>query len=216
VTILLAIDTSIGTSVTLSVGDVHGGTATFGAGSPATRGHTEAIGRLIAQVFDEAQRFGLGTTPADVTGVVVGIGPGPFTGLRVGIAAAQAFAVARGVPLLPVSGHEAVALSELPDHSDAPPLRVLQDAKRQELFVTEYAGIDAVGLPVLAAPPRLLARNDYHAEPRDVWPERIPSECLVHAAELRLRAGRAFAPPQALYLRHPDIYPPATPKRVST
>lgn len=202
---LLAIDTSIGTSVALEVGDV-----VAGAGSPDERGHTEVIGSLIARVFEET-----GASPRDVEGVVVGIGPGPFTGLRVGIAAAKAFATGLGVPLLPISGHEAVAYGEMPDNEDAGPVRVLQDARRRELFVTEYDGLDEFGLPRRIGEPHLLARADYVEEERDAWPAEIPASTLLWLARLRLRAGREFEADRALYLRSPDVYPAAAVKRVS-
>lgn len=202
---LLAIDTSIGTSVALEAGEL-----IAGASSPDERGHTEAIGGLIARLFAETR-----TSPRAVEAVVVGIGPGPFTGLRVGIAAAKAFAAGLGVPLLPISGHDAVAYGHLPDDDEAGPVRVLQDARRRELFVTEYAGLDELGLPQRAGEPYLLARADYVEEERDVWPSEIPAENLLRIARLRLRAGREFEPDRALYLRHPDVYPAAAVKRVS-
>lgn len=205
---LLAIDTSIGTSVALAAHD----RVVASAGSADERGHTEVIGSLIAQLFAET-----GTSPSDVEGVVVGIGPGPFTGLRVGIAAAKAFATGLGVPLLPISGHEAVAENALNDDIAKPDTgaRVLQDAKRRELFVTEYFGRDEAGLPKRVEGPYLLARADYVEEARDVWPEAIDASTLLWLAQVRLRSGRAFEPDQALYLRSPDVYPSAGPKRVS-
>ncbi|MFC7765896.1 tRNA (adenosine(37)-N6)-threonylcarbamoyltransferase complex dimerization subunit type 1 TsaB [Leucobacter soli] len=148
--------------------------------------------------------------------MVVGIGPGPFTGLRVGIAAAHAFAAGRGVPLLPLQGHEAVALAVLEAGAAAPGLRVVQDAKRRELFVTEYAGLDWAGIPVRTVDPHLAAREGFAARPGDVWPERIPAAGLVRLAARRLAAGRGFESDRALYLRTPDVFPPAVRKRVST
>lgn len=213
--VLLAIDTSIGTSVALQVGTGTGQTGTSESNtgehhSSDERGHTEVIGGLMARLFAEMK-----VSPRDIDGVVVGIGPGPFTGLRVGIAAAKAFATGLGVPLYPISGHEAVAYEEMPDTPDAPPVRVLQDARRRELFVTEYSGLDAQGLPLLASGPKLLARADYVEEARDVWPQHIPASTLLWLAELRLRAGVDFGLDQALYLRAPDVKPAGAIKRVS-
>lgn len=202
---LLAIDTALGTSVALGVD----GTV-YEVSSDEPRGHTEAIGSLIARVLELS-----GASSASVTGVVAGIGPGPFTGLRVGIAAAHAFAVGRAVPLLPLQGHEAVALAVL-EQGAAPAVRVVQDAKRRELFVTEYAGLDWAGIPVREAGPELAIRADYSAASHEVWPERIPAARLVQLAARRLAVARAFEPDRALYLRNPDVYPPAAPKRVST
>lgn len=203
--VLLAIDTSIGTSVALKAEDRTGEHS-----SSDERGHTEVIGGLMVRLFAEMK-----ISPSAVEGVVVGIGPGPFTGLRVGIAAAKAFATGLGVPLYPISGHEAVAYEAMPDTHDAPSVRVLQDARRRELFVTEYSGLDAQGLPLLTSGPTLLARADYVEEARDVWPQHIPASTLLWLAELRLRAGLDFEADQALYLRAPDVKPAGAIKRVS-
>lgn len=203
--VLLAIDTSLGTSVALGYAG-----RVFEASSDDARGHAEAIGSVIARVFELA-----GAASSTVTGVVAGIGPGPFTGLRVGIAAAHAFAVGRGVPLLPLQGHEAVALATLESGAASPELRVVQDAKRRELFVTEYAGLDWAGVPQRISDPRLETRADYVERPADIWPERIPAARLVQLAARKLAAGAAFEPDRALYLRAPDVKPAAAVKRVS-
>lgn len=203
--VLLAIDTSLGTSVALG----YAGTV-FEVSSDDARGHAEAIGSVIARVFE------LASVPSSaVTGVVAGIGPGPFTGLRVGIAAAHAFAVGRAVPLLPVQGHEAVALATLEAGAAAPQLRVVQDAKRRELFVTDFAGLDWAGLPQRLSDPRLETRAEYLETAADIWPERIPAARLVQLAARKLAAGVSFDEDRALYLRAPDVKPAAAVKRVS-
>ena len=202
---LLAIDTAIGTTVALGVdGVIHV------AQSDDPRGHAEAIGPLLETVFRDAE-----VDPARLTGVVAGMGPGPFTGLRVGIAAAQAFAVGRGLPLLPVLGHEAAALDALEQGATAG-VRVLQDARRRELFVTEFGGLDWAGIPETVAGPGIITRADHAEQPNDVWPERIPGAALVRLAARRLASGRAFAEDRAVYLRAPDVALPGAPKRVST
>lgn len=203
--VLLAIDTAIGSSVAVGTAT---GIVEVASGDP--RRHAEVIGDLIARAFSES-----GVTPAETTGVVVGIGPGPFTGLRVGIAAATAFATGRGIPLLPVQGHEAVALPVL-ERGTGSGVRVLQDAKRRELFVTEYTRLDGAGIPQRSADPDLMARDALIDDPRDVWPDAIPAGQLVRLAERRLASGAPFAPNRALYLRQPDVQQPSAPKRVST
>lgn len=203
--VLLAIDTAMGSSVAVGTP-----ARIVEVSSDDPRRHAEVIGDLIARAYAEA-----GATPAETTAVVVGIGPGPFTGLRVGIAAATAFATGRGIPLLPVQGHEGVALAVLEAGSVAQP-RVLQDAKRRELFVTAYAGLDDAGIPQRRHDPSLLSRASLIDEPGDIWPTGIPAGQLVRLAERRLVSGRAFAPNRPLYLRQPDVQQPSAPKRVST
>lgn len=203
--VLLAIDTAIGTSAALAAdGRVHE------LSSDDPRGHAEAIGGLLARLFAET-----GIAPERVAGVVAGVGPGPFTGLRVGIAAAHAFALGRGAPLLPLQGHEAVALEAL-ERGAAPRVRVVQDARRRELFVTEYEGLDGAGIPVRAAGPALATRAGFASAPDDLWPERIPAGALARLAARRLAAGRDFEPDRAVYLRAPDVAKVGAPKRVST
>ncbi|WP_166328072.1 tRNA (adenosine(37)-N6)-threonylcarbamoyltransferase complex dimerization subunit type 1 TsaB [Leucobacter coleopterorum] len=202
---ILAIDTALGTSVAFGAGG-----QVFEASSDDALGHAERIGSLISQVLNDA-----GVGPDAVSTVVAGIGPGPFTGLRVGIAAAHAFALGRGVPLLPLQGHEAVALEVL-EQGAAAGVRVVQDARRRELFVTEYSGLDWAGVPVRSGDPHLVPRAEYVGVPHEVWPERIPATRLVELAARRLAAGHGFEPNQALYLRAPDVKQPGAPKRVST
>lgn len=202
---ILAIDTAIGTSVALGVNG-----RMYEESSDDPLGHAERIGTMIERVLKDA-----GVGPEAVTAVVVGIGPGPFTGLRVGIAAAHAFALGRGVPLLPLQGHEAVALEAL-EQGAAAAVQVVQDARRRELFVTEYSGLDWAGVPVRSVDPHLVARAEYVPAAHEIWPSRIPAARLVQLAALRLAAGHGFEPDQALYLRAPDVKQPGAPKRVST
>lgn len=203
--VLLAIDTAIGTTVALGADG-----RIWTAASDDPRAHAEAIGGLLARVFADS-----GVAPERVTGVVAGIGPGPFTGLRVGIAAAHAFALGRGVPLLPLEGHEAVALDLLEQGATAG-VRVVQDARRRELFVTEYSGLNWAGIPEVQEGPYLVARADYVPVVGEVWPEQIPGAGLVRLAARRLAAGEPFAEDRAQYLRAPDVAQPGAPKRVST
>jgi len=207
---LLAIDTALGTSAAFGrAGRV------FEVSSDDPRGHSENVGRLIARALELA-----GAAPEDVTEVVVGVGPGPFTGLRVGIAAAHAFALGRGAPVLPLQGHEAVALAVL-EPAAAAQVCVVQDARRRELFVSEFSGLDWRGVPVRTADPHLLVRADHIATDADVWPSRIPAARLVQLAARRLATAgvrgsdRGFEPDAPLYLRAPDVLAPRAPKRVT-
>lgn len=206
---LLAIDTALGTSVALGVNGI-----IYEASSDDPMRHAEAIGGLLAQVLRRAGHDGALLDTATIDGVVVGVGPGPFTGLRVGIAAAHAFALGRELPLLPLQGHEAVALAMLEWGAAPGEVCVVQDARRKELFVTEFSALDWAGLPVLTSGPRLETRAAHEPRAGDVWPERIPAARLVQAAARRLATGRGFEEDRALYLRAPDVRAPSAPKRV--
>ena len=97
--------------------------------------------------------------PRDLSGVAGGMGPGPFTGLRVGIAAAHAFAVGIDRPFVPVVSHDAVAWSWYRAGNEGP-LQVLTDARRREFAVSAYDGLDADDLPVRVEGPSLHPRDD--------------------------------------------------------
>ncbi|WP_203582330.1 tRNA (adenosine(37)-N6)-threonylcarbamoyltransferase complex dimerization subunit type 1 TsaB [Microbacterium hibisci] len=222
---ILGIDTSLGSAVAVVEPD---GVIRSQVESADPRGHAEVIGTLIERALADAS-----VSASDITQVAAGMGPGPFTGLRVGIAAARTFALGRGVPVVPIVSHDAVAL-ELLLHSaltadwgfaagyegDAEEtFAVVTDARRREFAYTLYRGLDDDGLPLRATEPALTPRDDLDAvlaeagaARRDA--ERIPAAMLALAAARALAAGRHIGPADALYLRSPDVTLPHAPKRV--
>jgi tRNA threonylcarbamoyladenosine biosynthesis protein TsaB len=217
--VILGIDTSLGSTVAVVESD---GVVRSQVESPDPRGHAEVIGALIEQALREAS-----IRPADITHVAAGMGPGPFTGLRVGIAAARTFALGRGVPVVPVVSHDAVALELLlhdalaGDLEADDPFAVVTDARRREFASTVYRGLDDDGLPRRLAEPTLIPRDELDARldalgalRRDA--ERIPAGMLAVCAARALAAGRAIGPADALYLRSPDVTVPAGPKKVGS
>jgi tRNA threonylcarbamoyl adenosine modification protein YeaZ len=205
--VLLAIDTSAGTSV--AVVDRDRGILAQ-ADEADTRRHAEVIGALIERVLAEA-----GVSPTQLSGVVEGMGPGPFTGLRVGIAAARTFAFGVGKPVIPLISHDALALDV------GEPLLVVTDARRREVAWSTYAACDELGLPVrvagphLAFPAELETVIEGYEGFRRVDAAAIPAGPLGMLGERLFAAGRPFGPSEPLYLRPPDVTPPAGPKRVS-
>lgn len=195
---LLAIDTSTGTSV--AVVDRDGGILAE-TGTDDTMRHAEVVGRFIRDALD-----GAGVRPADLSGVAGGMGPGPFTGLRVGIAAAHAFAVGIRRPFVPVPSHDAVAWAWY-RAGNSGPLQVLTDARRREFAVSDYDGLDDDDLPIRLEGPSLSPRDDVP----DAWGSRLEAH-LVSAGAIGMLAELAFAArrlPLAddapLYLRAPDV-----------
>jgi tRNA threonylcarbamoyl adenosine modification protein YeaZ len=205
--VLLAIDTSAGTSVAVVDRD-RGILAELNEAD--TRRHAEVIGTLIQSALAQS-----GVPVTDLSGVAVGMGPGPFTGLRVGIAAARAFALGIGRPVVPVVSHDAVAFGQ----SD--PVLVVTDARRREVYWSAYGGTDDVGLPLREEGPGLTPPDDLAAAVTGFARYRRIDAAVVSAASIGLIAEllylhkRPFASSEALYLRSPDVTLSAGPKRVS-
>lgn len=209
---LLAIDTSAGTSVAVVDRD-RGVIAQRGVDD--TMRHAEVVGRLIEECLDEA-----GIAPHGLSGVVAGMGPGPFTGLRVGIAAARVFALGAGKPFLPLISHDAIAYGRFrAGHTGG--LLVVTDARRREVYWSAYSEADASGLPVriggpgVARPAVLLEPDWTHALLPRVDEASVSAGDLGLVAYLTLELGLPFAADEALYLRSPDVTMSAGPKRVS-
>jgi tRNA threonylcarbamoyladenosine biosynthesis protein TsaB len=194
---LLAIDSSIGTVVAV-VGLQ--GNCLAQAVVEDRRSHAEAIGPLIARALADAT-----ATPADITAVVMGVGPGPFTGLRVGMAAAHAFAIGRGVPVLPVLSHDAAAWD-----LDQETL-VVSDARRGELAVTRYLPQAERSFASREGDTYLVSRADFEQTSHTdavISLEAVDPCLLARAALWYQHHGVALLPPQAVYLRAPDVTMP--------
>lgn len=206
---LLAIDTSAGTSV--AVVDRDAGVLAQ-CDSPDTRGHAEIIGDFIDQALKQA-----GIAVTDLSGVVAGMGPGPFTGLRVGIAAARAFAFGAGKPVVPVVSHDAVAFG-FARRGAAEPVVVVTDARRSEFYWSVYDAPDAQGLPARIDGPSLSKAAGFEppAGYRPLHVSQVSAGDLGLLAEALHANGRPFPADEALYLRSPDVTLSAGPKRVTS
>ena len=116
-----------------------------------TRRHTEVLFGLIDEVL-LAARWKI----QDIGGIACDIGPGLFTGLRVGVAAAQGFGVAGGIGVVGVTSLEALASMSGHEGTRA----VMVDARRGEVFIQRFTGPAESPLaegPPIALAPRLLA-----------------------------------------------------------
>jgi tRNA threonylcarbamoyladenosine biosynthesis protein TsaB len=123
-------------------------------------GHGPLLLALAAEALEEA-----GGDWGDVTRLGVGVGPGTFTGLRIGVATARALAQGLDVPVVPIPTLRALALAARAEHP-AGPLAAVLDARRGEAFVAAY---DAAGRELLAPaawrPEQLAAIADLAAGP---------------------------------------------------
>ncbi|AMY24508.1 tRNA (adenosine(37)-N6)-threonylcarbamoyltransferase complex dimerization subunit type 1 TsaB [Rhodococcus fascians] len=169
------------------------------------RSHAEVLTPHILECLAEA-----GIVAADLAAVVVGVGPGPYTGLRVGMATAAAFGDALGLPVHGVCSLDAIAA----DVDESGSLLVVTDARRREIYWARYeAGVRVAG-PDVIAPAELehggvdaVAGSAPHAAlfglpVRDV---QAPSPAgLVRVAATDIGSGVPPGPLVPLYLRRPD------------
>lgn len=213
---LLAIDTSAGSSVAIVAADGDGERVLAQRSVEDSRRHAELVGDLIAGCLADAS-----VSAGGVEAVAVGMGPGPFTGLRVGIAAANTFAFALGVPVLRVASHDAIALEVLSDAPAGSPVLITTDARRRERYWSTYSGLNAAGVPVRAEGPAVASLDavDELVTAHEGYvrhdAERVSAAWLgVLAARIRVQGGE-FAGAEPIYLRSPDVTVPGAPKRVS-
>jgi tRNA threonylcarbamoyl adenosine modification protein YeaZ len=205
--VILAVDTSLGTAVALIDAD---GSRRAEAATTDPLGHAEVIGVLLAEVLAEAG-------PGDITHVVAGMGPGPFTGLRIGIAAARTFALGRGIPVVGVPSHLAAALTDL--ETQTGPFAIVTDARRREVAITVFDGTDADGIPHVVSDTVLVKAVDADAHLggiRRVDVAALSATDLARVGARALVAHRTLTGDEPLYMRHPDVTMPGAPKKVGS
>ncbi|MDT0202054.1 tRNA (adenosine(37)-N6)-threonylcarbamoyltransferase complex dimerization subunit type 1 TsaB [Nocardioides sp. AE5] len=212
---LLALDTA-SPQVTVALLD-DAGTVVAERRSDELMKHAEQLAPLIAAVLTEA-----GAAQIDVTAVAVGVGPGPFTGLRVGLATARTLAMVLEIPVYGVCSLDALALEAVAAGTVQGPFLVATDARRKEVYWAAYdeqgqrtsePAVDrpadvASDLPVVGEGGRLYP----DAFVRGVEPLR-PSAGWLGRAVVTEQAE--LLDPEPLYLRRPDAVRPAPPKPVS-
>lgn len=200
---ILAIDTSLGLC---SVAVTDGERVLASRSEPMQQGHQERLAPLVAEVMDEA---GVGFEAIDRIGVTVG--PGSFTGLRVGLSFAKGLGFARDVPVVGLDSLEVIAAS-MPREGVG---LALIDARRGQAYVRRFEGKEATG-PSEAVRVEDLADGPvpgWIAGPgvalvREIWPgamvDERPAGDPVALARLAVQADPADHPPVPVYLRAPD------------
>ena len=217
---VLAIDTSAGTSVAIVELRDSGSAAapartectTLAAWHSAdTMKHAENVGTAIAECLAQA-----GLQSKQLDAVVVGRGPAPFTGLRVGIAAAILFAEGAHLPLYGVVSLDAIALAEVRGgrHANAvEQLLVTTDARRGEVYWAVYGSQASSGLPSRLRGPAVAKLTVVLEQLDAAGTAYRRAEAPVEAANLAKvffaehLAGQASHDVTALYLREPDAVP---------
>lgn len=207
---LLAFDTAT-PAVTVAVRDDHRVRAERAVVD--ARRHGELLGPGIGQVLAEA-----GVSPSDLTKIAVGVGPGPFTGLRVGLVTARAMADALGIPVVGVCTLDVLAA----DVVCGAPFLVATDARRREVYWATY---DEKGLrtdgPHVGRPAELVWSGlafgagalQYHDVFKSAHEPHFPSAATL--CELVAEGRVTILEPQPLYLRRPDAVEPGARKAVT-
>lgn len=178
--------------------------------------HGEQLAPLVQATLAAA-----GVDRLDLTAVAVGVGPGPFTGLRVGLVTARTLGHVLELPVYGVCSLDVLAV----EHAATDPAEefvVVTDARRKEVYLAAYdtSGARLEG-PVVGRPAALATDVSAVGEGAELYPEAFPHR----TPPLRPRAGwlaRAVAEelaelydPEPLYLRRPDARAPGAPKPVS-
>jgi tRNA threonylcarbamoyladenosine biosynthesis protein TsaB len=186
-------------------------------------------GELLAPHIEEVLATA-GTRPGDLTHVAVGVGPGPFTGLRVGVVTARVMAEALGIEAVGVCTLDVMAAEAVATGAVGETFLVATDARRREVHWAAYDVEDgrarrvdgpAVAVPAdvpVAGRPVVGRGADLYADslgPR-VGPVDPSAAVLAQYAVGELAAGRSLLAPVPLYLRRPDAVAPGPPKPVRT
>lgn len=211
---LLAFDTS-SPSVAVAVADA--GDVLAEGRSEREMKHGEQLAPLVESVLAET-----GATRHDLTALAVGVGPGPFTGLRVGLVTARTLAHVLEIPVYGVCSLDVLAVEATGTGAVDEPFVVATDARRKEVYLAEYA-VDGtrVSGPVVGRPAALATSAPVVGEgghlygeafPRAVGPRRPGAGWLARTVAEE-RAG--LCDPEPMYLRRPDAATPGARKPVS-
>jgi tRNA threonylcarbamoyladenosine biosynthesis protein TsaB len=179
--------------------------------------HGEQLAPLIDRALHES-----GLVRQDLTAVGVGVGPGPFTGLRVGLVTARTLGYALGLPVYGVCTLDVLAVEAADTRAVVGDFVVATDARRKEVY---WASYDETGArldgPAVAKPADAATGRPVVGEGAVLYPDAFP-----HAAGPTMPSAGWLArviaeeraelhDPEPLYLRRPDAAAPGVPKRVS-
>jgi tRNA threonylcarbamoyl adenosine modification protein YeaZ len=208
--LILALDTATPTLVA--------GVARWSAGEaevlaeqarPSGTQHAELLTPAIRDALSAA-----GVAMGELDALVVGLGPGPFTGLRVGVVTAAALGDARGLPVVGVCSLDAVGRGAR---------TVVTDARRREIYWARYDDTGArVDGPGVVRPEGFAVPGPFVGDPAfaarlgaPVEEAAVTTAGLLRAAERQLADPASAGPLLPLYLRRPDAVPPPSAKAVT-
>ena len=180
------------------------------------RAHGELLAPQIHAVLDEA-----GVRVTELAAIVAGLGPGPFTGLRVGLVTAAGMGHALGIPTYGVCSLDALGRAAGPGR-----VLVATDARRREVYHATYADGRRVSGPDVARPADVpvdadravgegaVTYSEVFGVPVDGLLLHPPGAALIALAADRVRSRAASEPLTPLYLRRPDAVASASRKHV--
>lgn len=226
--LILALDTSGDISVCLVRPAADGDHAVLATRRTAEqRRHAEMLAPMITEVLDAA-----GVRADELSAVVVGTGPAPFTGLRAGLVTARVLAFSLGIDVHGVCSLDALAAQAFAAGVPGEVL-VVTDARRKEVYAARYRAAAATGDVEVIAGPEVLRPGDAGAAvagaavvgpASQLYPDLLPAHpggplavdpaALVGLALTRITRGAAL-PTEPLYLRRPDVTPALSVKRVT-
>lgn len=168
--------------------------------------HGEHLAPLIARAMED-----VGIVRQDLTAIAVGVGPGPFTGLRVGVVTARTLGFVLDIPVYGVCSLDAIALEAVETRAATGSFLVATDARRKEVYLASY---DADGRrlegPVVTKPADVATDAPVAGAGPSLYPDAFPAAI----APVRPNAGWLAAgvgaelvellDPEPLYLRRPD------------
>jgi tRNA threonylcarbamoyl adenosine modification protein YeaZ len=203
--LILGLDTAAG----IAVGVARNGVVVARRRLDDSRRHVESLVPLIQEALAEA-----GATTADLTGLVVGMGPGPFTGLRVGIVAAHTLAAVHHLPVRHVCSLDTVALAAAPQPTD---FVAALDARRKEVYWARYDAAGRRTAGPFVTPPAAVPALPVVGPGAALIPDPAAGTEPTTLDAGLLAARAADLPevgPEPLYLRRPDAAVSTTTKSV--
>ncbi len=219
--LLLVMDTS---SAVITAA-LHDGDSVVGH---ATEHGAQSHGELLAPVMERALAEA-GARPGDLTHVCAGVGPGPFTGLRVGIVTARVMGEALGIPVHGICSLDVLAFQAAAESGfTLGDFAVATDARRKEVYLRTYSrggrpASDAVvvkpadvATSVAAGPvvgPGAWLYPDVFVDARE--PRELDGAAMAELVAGRIEIGTPLLEPEPLYLRRPDAVENAGRKRVT-
>jgi tRNA threonylcarbamoyladenosine biosynthesis protein TsaB len=216
---LLALDTALA-ACSAAVLDTASGSIVASESLAMTRGHAEALMPLVARVMQTA-----GLAFRDLDRIVVTTGPGSFTGMRVGIAAARGFGVATKVPVVGVTTLSAYAAPYL-GTDDRSPVVIVIDARHSHVYLQAFTSggrtliapriaplseavrtASQASSHIVGSAARLVAAALAQTAPKPMTVDAADAPDIAWVARMGAVAPDSQTPPKPQYLRAPDAQP---------